>query len=276
MENNSMQQTLVKFYQELNEISLPENAVRVVPRPVSAPAAREDAGTGEDTGTMLDRYTPQVKAADFFQVLRQVAAVIQKHHPHTSADIAQLISALPVAPAAQELLAAKAFTPGTDLMAELQPDLPADTFGLLFNHTVKLFMRQYAAEVLPHCDLEQWLQGRCPVCGSRPSFAVLDRETGKRYLYCGLCEIKWRFRRLGCPYCDSNESQFITVEGMEKYRLYICEECHGYIKTIDEKKTGLEDVNLFWEDINTIHLDLLAMREGYFNNPENNIIQKDF
>ncbi|WP_353681828.1 formate dehydrogenase accessory protein FdhE [Pelotomaculum sp. PtaB.Bin117] len=40
----------------------------------------------------------------------------------------------------------------------------------------------------------------------------------KRYLYCGLCEVKWRFQRLGCPYCASLESQFLKVEGEDKYR----------------------------------------------------------
>ena len=52
---------------------------------------------------------------------------------------------------------------------------------------------------------------------------------------------------------------------MEKYRVYFCEKCHGYIKTVDEGKTGDGPLNLLWEDINTVQLDILAMREGYFN-----------
>lgn len=270
MEMNDVRRSLENFYQDLNQIALPENAVHLVPPPEAAPAAREDAGA------LITVYTPQVEAEVFFHILRQVAGVMEKHHPHTVTEVAQILSALPAEPAAQTLLVTKAFIPGTNLLDMLRPDLPADTLGLLFNHTVKLFMRQYVAQVLPYCDLEQSQQGSCPVCGSRPGLAVLDKDTGKRYLYCGLCEIKWRFQRLGCPYCYSRESQFITVEGLEKYRLYVCEKCKGYLKTIDGKKAGDAEVNLFFEDINTIQLDLLAMREGYFNNPENNIPRKDF
>jgi len=158
-----------------------------------------------------------------------------------------------------------AFTPGADLISYLKTDLPPETFGFLLNHTVKPFMRQYACSLSSYFDPETWLQGCCPVCGGKPTLALLEKEYGGRYLYCGLCETKWRFHRLGCPYCIDDESHFFTVEGMEKYRVYYCEKCHGYIKTIDEKKISGDVIDLFWEDINTVQLDILAMREGYIN-----------
>lgn len=260
MENNFIQQMLVDFYRELDLISLPENAVTFTS------ASCESLNTlHKNASPLINIYPPHVETIDFFNILHQVAGVIKKTHPNTVTEIVQIESALPVEPVDQELFVAKAFIPGINLLANLQQDLSADTFGLLLNHTVKLFMRQYVEKVLPHGDLEHWHKGNCPVCGGRPNFALLEKESGGRYLYCGFCEIKWRFQRLGCPFCYSNESQFITVEGMDKYRVYICEECRGYIKTIDEKKAGEEVVNLFWEDIKTISLDLLAVSEGYFN-----------
>jgi len=260
MENNLIQQMLTDFYKELDLISLPENAVTFTSAPsASLPALPENASP------LINIYPPRVNAIVFFDILRQVAGVIKKTHPNTIPEIVQIESALPVDPAEQESFAAKAFIPGSNLLANFKQDLPADTFGLLLNHTIKLFMRQYVEKVLPHGDLEHWHQGNCPVCGGRPNFALIEKESGGRYLYCGFCEIKWRFRRLGCPFCNSNESQFITVDGMDKYRVYICEECRGYIKTVDEKKAGEEPVNLFLEDINTIGLDLLAVSKGYFN-----------
>jgi len=261
MENSFVQQMLVDFYLELNQVSIPDNAVTII-----SPAEDLINPAQENTTPLINSYPPRVNTADFFNVLHQVAGIIKNTHPTLVAEeTVQILSALPVEPADQEAFVAKAFVPGINLLTNLPQELPADTFGLLLNHTVKLFMREYVKKVLHLCDLEQWQKGNCPVCGSRPNFALLDKDSGKRYLYCGLCEIKWRFRRLGCPYCDSNESQFITVEGMEKYRVYFCDKCNGYIKTIDEKKAGDEEVNLFWEDINTIQLDLLAMSEGYFN-----------
>jgi len=271
VENTFVQQMLVNFYLELNQILLPENAVTII-----SPAP-DLMNPGQENATpLINIYPPQVKATDFFYILHEVAGIIQKTHPNLVTEIAQIVSALPVEPKEQELFVSKAFIPGINLLTTLKEDLPADTLGLLLNHTVKLFIRQYAKKVVSLCDLEQWQKGNCPVCGGRPNFALLEKDSGKRYLYCGLCEIKWRFQRLGCPYCYNNESQFIAIEGMEKYRVYFCDECHGYIKTIDENKVGEEEVNLFWEDINTIHLDFLALSEGYCNKQENNIIQQDF
>ncbi|MCG9969340.1 formate dehydrogenase accessory protein FdhE [Pelotomaculum terephthalicicum JT] len=260
MENNFIQQMLVNFYKELDQILLPENAVTF-----NSPIPESSNPADKNISPLINIYPPRVKSTDFFDILHQVAGIIKKTHPNTVAEIDQIESALPVEPAEQESFVGKAFIPGINLLAYLQQDLPADTFGLLLNHTVKLFMRQYVEKVLPLVDTEDWLKGNCPVCGGRPNFALLEKESGGRYLYCGLCETKWRFQRLGCPFCYSNESQFITIEGMDKYRVYVCEECRGYIKTVDERKAGEDGVNLFLEDINTMHLDLLAISEGYFN-----------
>jgi len=251
---------MVNFYFELTKISLPDDAVTFTR---STP---EVLNLGQEKAIpLISICPPRVKTTSFFHVLHQVAGILQKNHPGLETEIAQIQAALPVKPSEQELFVTQAFIPGTNLLTSLKLNLPPDTFGLLLNHTVKLFMKQYAKEVISLCELEQWLKGYCPVCGSRPSFAVLEKENGKRYLFCGLCEVKWRFQRLGCPYCFNNESQFFTVEGMDKYRVYFCEECRGYIKTLDEKKAGEEEIDLFWEDINTVHLDLLAISEGYFN-----------
>ncbi|MDD4169300.1 MAG: formate dehydrogenase accessory protein FdhE [Desulfotomaculaceae bacterium] len=253
---------LLDFYMELNKISLSEDAVRF-----SKPAREVINAEQEQTMPLIKVYPPKVAAVDFFEVLHQVSGVIQKKRPDMSNELAKIEAALPADPTERELFATQAFVPGINLLTNLKQDLPPDTFGLLLNHTVKLFMPRYAQEIKNLRNFDQWLQGKCPVCGGRPSFALLDKEEGKRYLYCGLCEVKWRFNRLICPFCLNNESQFFTVKGMEKYRVYFCDQCHGYIKTIDERRTGEADIDLFWEDIKTMQLDILAINEGYYNQP---------
>ncbi|WP_238473279.1 formate dehydrogenase accessory protein FdhE [Desulforamulus profundi] len=94
--------------------------------------------------------------------------------------------------------------------------------------------------------------------------AKLAGKEGYRKLYCGRCETEWRYRRLGCPYCkDENASQasFITMEDSKQYRIYLCERCKSYLKTIDERVCG--EVDLFCEDLATVELDQLAQAEGY-------------
>lgn len=260
MQDHSLQQVLVDFNQEFLKVAVPEDATAF------APTNPEVLKMGlEKTIPLINICPPQVKSGVFFDTLKKVAGLIKKFMPDLTAEVEQIEAALPVDPNGQELFLSRAFTPGINLLLYLKQDLSPETFGFLLNHTVKPFMQQYALKVISLYDLEQWLKGNCPVCGGRPTLALLERETGKRFLYCGLCEIKWRFHRLGCPYCSNNESQFFTVEGMEKYRVYFCEKCHGYIKTIDEGKTDVKSLNLLWEDIKTVQLDILAMREGYFN-----------
>lgn len=264
MKDPSLQEMLVSFHQEFLQISVKEDAV-TFNKPGEALLKQEQA----KAKPLVNLFPPRVKAEEFFATMQQVAGVIKNFMPDLAAEIEQIESALPVEPAEREEFTAKAFTPGADLLSYLKTELPPETFGFLLNHTVKPFMRQYAAKASNYFEPETWLKGTCPVCGGKPTMALLEKENGKRYLYCGLCEVKWRFQRLGCPYCTSYESNFFTVEGMEKYRVYYCKECHGYIKTIDESKAGGSMLNLFWEDINTVQLDVLAMREGYFNKQVN-------
>ncbi|MDD3652862.1 MAG: formate dehydrogenase accessory protein FdhE [Desulfotomaculaceae bacterium] len=259
---NYVNAPLLDFYMDLNKISLSEDAVSFV-KPACGVINLEQ----EQAVPMIKVYPPRVKAVDFFEVLQQVSGVIKKNRPDMINELAKIEAALPVEATDREMFAAQAFIPDSNLLTSLKQDLPRDTFGLLMNHTVKLFMVRYAKKVENLRNFDQWLQGQCPVCGGRPSFALLDKEDGKRYLYCGLCEVRWRFQRLGCPFCLSNESQFFTLEGTEKYRVYFCDQCHGYIKTIDERKAGGANIDLFWEDINTLPLDIMAINEGYYNRP---------
>lgn len=263
MKGKIIQQALNDFYSELSLISIPEDAVDI-----TVPSPKTITNAQNETIPLINVCQPIVKPAEFLSVFKQVAEITKKHQPDLAEEIEQIEAALPAESDAQELFVSRAFIPGINLLAYLKQDVPPETFGFLLNHTVKPFMRQYGKLVGSFYDPEQWLKGSCPVCGSKPNMALLEKESGKRYLSCGLCETKWRFQRLGCPYCSNEQSEFFTVEGMEKYRVYFCKKCQGYIKTVDEKKTGDKEVNLFWEDINTVQLDILAMHEGYFNQPE--------
>jgi FdhE protein len=114
-------------------------------------------------------------------------------------------------------------------------------------------------------DLEAWLQGECPLCGSPPQMAQLRDEEGKRYLQCSLCGCQWRWERIACPYCSNkafDSLHYLCSDDEEAYRVDLCDQCKGYIKTIDSRKLDYEPF-LDLEDIVTIHLDILALEKGY-------------
>jgi len=129
---------------------------------------------------------------------------------------------------------------------------------------LKPFLSAYSEVLLPQINQELWHRRYCPICGGKPDFAFLDRERGARWLLCSRCDAEWLFYRLGCPYCGNQKqtslAYFTNDEG--RYRLYVCEECQGYIKAID-LRCAQADVLLSLERILTLDMDRQAQEAGY-------------
>ncbi|HSD50421.1 MAG TPA: formate dehydrogenase accessory protein FdhE [Candidatus Methylomirabilis sp.] len=109
--------------------------------------------------------------------------------------------------------------------------------------------------------------GRCRMCGSPPTMATLRREDGRRILTCGLCGTGWEFPRLACPWCGTRDREALSILRLspeDPRWIEACESCRGYIKTVDERRLPVgEPVLPVVEEAATLHLDLLAEREGY-------------
>ena len=109
-----------------------------------------------------------------------------------------------------------------------------------------------------------WSRGCCPLCGSQPDMAHLDKS-GKRRLYCGLCGTEWSYPRMKCPFCCNTESEtlgYFVDEESEALRVDFCDKCTRYIKTVD---AGLleELAPMEVERLGGIHLDFVAHEHGY-------------
>lgn len=134
----------------------------------------------------------------------------------------------------------------------------------LIHATLKPFLASQAKTLLGSVDQERWRRGYCPICGSQPDFSFLDTERGSRWLICSRCDTEWLFQRLQCPYCSTQNqtalTYFVDDEGI--YRLYVCEECHKYIKTIDLRATETE-IPLAFHRVLTLDLDRQAQEKGY-------------
>ena len=111
-------------------------------------------------------------------------------------------------------------------------------------------------------DEEKWLRRYCPTCGSLPAMAQLvGVEPGRmRLLACGCCATRWRFRRTGCPFCetDSQRLSSVHIEGESGLRIDHCDSCGGYLKTYD----GQGNETLLLSDWSSLHLDLIAHDRG--------------
>jgi FdhE protein len=112
-------------------------------------------------------------------------------------------------------------------------------------------------------DEEQWLRCYCPTCGSPPSMAQLvGTDPGRlRLLSCCCCGTRWRYRRLGCPFCESADDHRLSalaIEGEKYLRIDYCQYCRAYLKTYD----GEGNETFFLADWTSLHLDIIACDRG--------------
>jgi FdhE protein len=136
----------------------------------------------------------------------------------------------------------------------------------LAESSINPILEAYADRVKEYVDQESWGRGYCPVCGSQPVIGELRSDGGQRFLHCSACGFQWRFKRLSCPFCGNEDVKkhrhfYIEKEG-KGYRVDVCDECKKYIKTIDLKEIRAEVIPLV-DDVGTLHLDILAEKEGY-------------
>lgn len=108
-------------------------------------------------------------------------------------------------------------------------------------------------------DEEHWLRNYCPTCGAVPAMGQLcGTDPGRlRFLFCGCCRTRWRYRRTACPFCEMSADHrllSLSVEGENSLRIDYCDACRGYIKTY----VGNGNEVIFLSDWTSIHLDIIA------------------
>ncbi|MGH7304094.1 MAG: formate dehydrogenase accessory protein FdhE [Candidatus Rokuibacteriota bacterium] len=65
----------------------------------------------------------------------------------------------------------------------------------------------------------------CPTCGSAPAMGQLSgADPGRqRFLSCGGCGTRWRYRRTQCPFCENDSQRFavLAVQGEAGLRIAV-------------------------------------------------------
>ena len=124
-----------------------------------------------------------------------------------------------------------------------------------------------AADRARQCVDSRQLTGGCELCGSPPSIAELRAGDGKRVMHCSLCGQSHLVPRLDCPHCGSVDREglvYLRVSADDPRWIEACEGCGKYVKVIDARRLPDDSAVIpLVEDVATVHLDLLAEREGY-------------
>jgi len=160
-----------------------------------------------------------------------------------------------------------------DYFRQLSDSLSIEPGMLVFiAKTISLpFLKTYADVLQPYLAEKDkiWLRPFCPLCGNVAAMARLEKETGQRHLWCPICHTEWVFIRNQCAYC-ANENpkgiQYFFDDNDSLYRVYVCDQCNRYLKTIDENKYAfIFPLTMALEDLITHYLDEIAIKEGYQN-----------
>lgn len=198
----------------------------------------------------------------------KLCAVVQKRNEKVAGEIKKINQVLDEGELGLEQLFEKVLAGDGQYIDSLAERLKLNKELLLFlaESSIKPVLEAYADELKGYVDQKKWWKGYCPICGSKPLIAALRKKEGERFLVCSSCGFEWRFGRMTCPFCGTQERKkhryFFVDRESKAYRVDVCDECKHYIKTVDTRET-FEDVVLPVEDIGTLHLDMLAQKEGY-------------
>lgn len=157
-----------------------------------------------------------------------------------------------------------------DYFDELASEYRLDISELIFMiHNVfkPLLVRARIASGLS-VKKDDWLEGSCPFCGYMPDFSkIVESRENTRKLHCSLCEEEWDFPRLKCHSCGNDEQAslgFFEYEDNPDYRVYYCDKCRSYIKSVRIPKLKEEsEYDLTVEDIVTGFLDSTMISKNY-------------
>ncbi len=252
---------LLEFYHELYMIQ--SRSERII--------GKKDSGLKEETiNERLDRGTPLISFDELTldwpllnEIFTQVTATFADYldlFNELPDNLSQPVLPISISKRAVKAWFKKASLPSTEVLGNAEYLL----LEAIIHSTLKPFLVSHAKAFINLVNQERWRREYCPVCGGKPDFAFLDKERGARWLLCSRCDTEWLFQRLQCPYCSTHNqkdlSYFTDDEGI--YRLYVCEQCHKYIKAIDLRCTKVE-LSLPLERILTLDMDKQAQEKGY-------------
>jgi FdhE protein len=253
---------LARVYRELLQIQLEAKSKATVVRPNLGETQVQDR---------LRRGIPLVPFEDFHPDWNQVHAVWEKIVAWAAADSEvsrKMYEDLGDMASNSGLLREAAELWYRGLSMKILPIAHSADIELLTSvvgATLKPFLSAYSESLYSEIDQELWRRKYCPVCGGKPDFSSL-KEGGARWLFCSRCDEEWIFSRMECPYCGTRNQEslaYFASEGQPSlYRLYVCEECHTYIKGIDLRVSSAE-VLLPLERVCTLDLDRHGREKGY-------------
>lgn len=245
--------------------------LKQAPSPAELPESETLQESIQDGEPLIQLVQPEVPPQLFAEVLLELAELVASHQPAVRAEAQLVAAALRRAGHAERVELAAAALDGTgEAVVALagRIGVSGDLLYTLVGLALQPFFAQFARRLGKAAPVMMWRHNYCPICGNVPDVARIDPDN-QRHLHCPQCDIQWLHHRLTCVVCDTDDIkkvQLLTIADLEPWRVEVCDECNGYIKTLDQRHGGLKaqlSVDLFVEDARTVQLDLMAQEKGY-------------
>jgi len=254
---------VIGLYEALAEV---HGKYREELRPVKLTRRDKDTSLAQKA-PLLNFVAFQLEVEKVRQAFGEVCEVLAQHRPKLKRALIKLQKTVAGDERLLKSLVEKFVWQDNNYMAGFvaKNKVNGELLALTLFNTSKPFVANYARVLEGQFRDDLWRENFCPVCGWKPVMAANTGESRRRVLHCALCDTEWSFKNLECPHCLNEDHEtlgYLTVEDDEVYRVNICEKCKGYIKSVNEENLFTRE-NFFLTDIKTLHLDLLAQREGY-------------
>jgi FdhE protein len=212
-------------------------------------------------------------AADLFS--RLVNVLQQREDAELAPHLDGVVAAATGGALDPQRLFVEAFVQHQDHLTELalQSGVDAELLTAIAAQSVGPLLRAYGGRLLPMLerladgagDSASWQSGYCPICGGWPLLAELRGVELAQYLRCAGCGSAWRWHRIRCAYCgneDYRTLQTLTIDGEQRFRIQVCDNCHGYLKVANAFDPSPAEL-LALDDVASLHLDVAAIERGY-------------
>jgi len=201
----------------------------------------------------------------FLSHLDDVIAIVEKHQPHLKDSLDDINASFKSLEDLSPLIEATKAT-NYFYFEELAKTHKLNTAILQFivEMAYRPFLKAFSELINSKVKFDEYGGNTCPVCGETVRI-LRTADEGKREACCTRCDTVWEVKRLQCPHCKNNNHdklRFLTADASESKKLYVCEECKGYVKLVDTKDQ-LGKPSFFLIDLETIYLDMIAVQQGY-------------
>ncbi|MEW6347911.1 MAG: formate dehydrogenase accessory protein FdhE [Thermodesulfobacteriota bacterium] len=216
---------------------------------------------------VASRESMRLSSAELGMAAERLLPVMQRGFPKITAELERLGRSLKRGTQDGADLVQALLKEETDRVERIAKELevPPQVLEFAVTTCIKPFAEKMAERVVPLADELQWLKGYCPICGSWPQMGFIRGKEGQRWLRCSFCGHEWRFTRIACPFCETDDHDKLEILYTEERafeRAELCHSCRRYLVSIDSRERIAEPVPEV-AALGLVYLDILAQDRGF-------------